>query len=119
MNLKIDVSGTNIDLKNEQELKAASRKWYEYLNSGKGENTGWVDLPVTFDKNLLDQILAAAAYAVRVAVCTLPEPSLSPMTMKVSTTSAKPRASSWAASMPPQATMESQEMVWLSPFLSV
>ena len=60
MNLKIDVFGTNIDLKQEQQLKAASGQWYEYLHSGKGEYTGWVDLPVNFDKVLLDQILAAA-----------------------------------------------------------
>lgn len=60
MNLKIDVSGTNIDLKQEQQLQEASRKWHQYLNSGKGEYTGWVDLPVTFDKDLLDSILAAA-----------------------------------------------------------
>lgn len=61
MNLKIDVTGTNIDLKQEQALQEASRQWYEYLHSGKGEYTGWVDLPVNFDEDLLNNILESAA----------------------------------------------------------
>ena len=60
MELKIDVTGTNIDLKQEQDLKAASRQWHEYLHFGKGDYTGWVDLPVNFDEDLLNSILMTA-----------------------------------------------------------
>lgn len=60
MDLKIDVTGTNIDLEQEQALLEASRQWYQHLNSGKADFTGWVDLPGNFDQNLLNQILSTA-----------------------------------------------------------
>lgn len=60
MNLQIDITGTNIDISQEQALQASSRKWLDHLRTGKAEYTGWVNLPLQFNSEILYRILDAA-----------------------------------------------------------
>lgn len=60
MNLKIDITGTKIEPKNETALLDSSRKWLNHLRAEKDDYTGWVNLPLQFNSELLYRILDAA-----------------------------------------------------------
>lgn len=59
--MKFDTYGTGIEVNNEAELVSTLRAYHELLSSGRMEFTGWVNLPGTAEKNLIEDILAAAA----------------------------------------------------------
>lgn len=59
-NMKIDISGSGIAIENEKKLLEASAASYDELNSGTYEYTGWVSLPHSFDKELLEDIKSTA-----------------------------------------------------------
>ena len=59
-NMKIDISGSGIVIENEKKLLEASAASYDELNSGTYEYTGWVSLPHSFDKELLEDIKSTA-----------------------------------------------------------
>lgn len=58
--MKIDVSGYHLDLNKEKALFELSKQNLVRLRSGKEANTGWVDLPGTFDPELLRDVKATA-----------------------------------------------------------
>ena len=60
MKLRIDVTGTNIDMQQESALREASRQWVSHLQSGRDYYTGWVKLPLDFDPTLLERIETVA-----------------------------------------------------------
>lgn len=59
--MKFDTYGTGIEVNNEAELVSTLRAYHELLSSGRMEFTGWVNLPGNAEKNLIEDILAAAA----------------------------------------------------------
>ena len=58
--MKIDISGTGIDINKETELKESSHKWYERIMQREEPYTGWATLPLDFDKTLLQEIRKTA-----------------------------------------------------------
>jgi len=54
--MKIDVTGTGIELINEVDIIETSRKWHGDLVSEKEDFTGWVNLPKHFDESLMKRI---------------------------------------------------------------
>ena len=60
MKLTIDVTGTNIDMGQQQELYETSLQWLDHLREEKDDFTGWVNLPLNFDPVLLGQIQTVA-----------------------------------------------------------
>ena len=56
----IDINGTGIEFNKDRELEKTMISWYQRIMGGKESNTGWADLPVTFDLELLRQIKATA-----------------------------------------------------------
>lgn len=61
----INVTGTNLDLNKEVELRNSAKSWYEKLRSSRSgylgsEMTGWVELPDNFDADLLEDIKKTA-----------------------------------------------------------
>ena len=58
--MKIDISGSGINIEDEKNLLEASAASYDELNSGAYDYTGWVSLPHSFDKALLEDIKSTA-----------------------------------------------------------
>lgn len=58
--MRIDVSGTGIDVSKEIEILETSKKWHDRLLTGEDDFTGWVNLPKNFDESLLKKIQATA-----------------------------------------------------------
>jgi len=56
----IDINGTGIKFNKERDIEKTMEYWYQRIMTGQEENTGWAELPVTFDKSLLDQIKKTA-----------------------------------------------------------
>lgn len=54
--MKIDISGTGINIEQHLDTVNDAYKNYDKLRSGKADNTGWVDLPFNFKKEFLDDI---------------------------------------------------------------
>mgnify|MGYP002550891524 CR=1 FL=1 len=54
--MKIDISGTGINIEQHLDTVNDAYKNYDKLRSGKADNTGWVDLPFIFKKGFLDDI---------------------------------------------------------------
>lgn len=58
--MRIDVSGTGIEVNKEQEILETSKNWHEKLMKGEEDYTGWVNLPRNFDDVLLKKIETTA-----------------------------------------------------------
>lgn len=56
----VDVSKTDIVLKNEKELFESSKAWYKKIMSGDEDFTGWATLPQEFNQDLLNDIMQTA-----------------------------------------------------------
>lgn len=54
--MQIDITGTGIQLNNENGITESVRYWYDRLISGQEPDTGWVKLPGNFDPQLLKSI---------------------------------------------------------------
>jgi len=54
--MRIDISGTGIDIEKETELRKSSVQWHERIMSGTEPMTGWARLPLDFDESLLQKI---------------------------------------------------------------
>lgn len=58
--MQIDISGINIPEEDRERIKAASIGFYDKLQAGKEDYTGWVKLPYEFDGELLEDIKTTA-----------------------------------------------------------
>lgn len=58
--MNIDVTKTGINIAEEQELLASTKRYFEELKNGKYEKTGWVNLPMEFDFDLMKDIKKTA-----------------------------------------------------------
>lgn len=58
--MQIDIKGTGVQIEKHAEIKESALYWYDKLCAGNEDNTGWVDLPRSFDTQVLYDIKRTA-----------------------------------------------------------
>lgn len=58
--MKVDITGTGIELESEKDTLQTARLWHSRLCSGSEKMSGWVSLPIHFNETLLQKIQETA-----------------------------------------------------------